>query len=129
MARKISDGKSVVVTAPNAVSEGDVVFDPVSGWGGIAFQDAESGEEVAINIEQAEYGDLELTVIAGSTLSEGGFVYYNTTEGRIDNDNRGLCVGKVTDLYEGDIDNMGGVEAVTTTGAIILMPQIAGGLA
>jgi predicted RecA/RadA family phage recombinase len=127
MARKITDGKSVVVTAPVAVNTGDIVFDANTGWGGVAFEPAEAGEKVAVNIAQEEY-ELAFEIEAGTELSAGGYLYYNPSTGKINNDEvNGNLIGKTTELYSSG-DNLGGVEAIEVAGRAILFPQLAAGL-
>lgn len=50
---KVSDGKSVKVTATGKVESGK--FYEIDGFFGSAMQSVSSGEEVILNIEQAEY--------------------------------------------------------------------------
>lgn len=50
---KISDGKSVRLTAAEEVAQGN--FYQIGGFFGLANQDAAVGEEVVLAIEQAEY--------------------------------------------------------------------------
>jgi len=72
MARaKVSDGKSVKVTATKAITNGDFVVE--AGFHGFAFQDAASGEEVVLDIDLAEF---EFT-LAGVTV--GDVIYYDGT--------------------------------------------------
>lgn len=126
MARKISDGKSVVITAPVAVKAGDIVFDGNTGWGGVAFDEAEAGEKVAVNIAQEEY-ELRFVVQAGTSLSAGDYLYYDTVNNEVNNDNTGLLIAKTTELYSSG-NNSGGAEDVEVAGTAVLFPQLAGGI-
>lgn len=67
---KESDGNSVVVALSYTVDKGDVVV--AEGWIGIANADGDSGEQIALSVDDAEY---QLTVPAGLTVNKGDIVY------------------------------------------------------
>jgi predicted RecA/RadA family phage recombinase len=75
MARKISFGKSVKVTADVAVEKD--TFAIVADFFGLALNSAAAGEEVVLDIEQAEYEVKQ----AGSNFAVGDVVYFNTATG------------------------------------------------
>ena len=79
---KVSDGKSVKVTADQAVEVSK--FYEIQGFLGAAFKSVEKGKEVVLNIEQAEYetdqlGDGDFVVGTPIYFADGTF---NPTAGR-----------------------------------------------
>lgn len=91
---KISDGQSVVVTAP---AEGVIagLFYLIGGWFGTAFESGLVGERVALSIAQNEY---QSTQIEGS-FTVGAALYWNAGTSRFTatvGTNR--LVGRVTEL-------------------------------
>lgn len=74
---KVSDGKSVVVTAPTGGTVAGLFY-LVGGWFGAAFATVAAGAQAALNIEQAEY---ESTQIEGS-FTAGVLLYWNAGTSR-----------------------------------------------
>jgi len=72
---KISDGKSVVVTATDDVVQGK--FYAIEGFFGVAMTNGKAQDKVVLNIEQAEYSTVQ--VAHGATFSVGSLVYWNGT--------------------------------------------------
>lgn len=70
---KISDGKSVRVTADKEVEEGK--FYLINGFFGMAVQSAEAGEEMVLSIEQAEYETDQINTEEAFTA--GTTIYYD----------------------------------------------------
>ena len=70
---KISDGKSVVVTAPGVVVQGN--FYEIEGFFGAAMTNGKTGDKVVLNIEQAEYQTTK--VASGKTFTVGQIVYWD----------------------------------------------------
>ncbi len=83
MARKVSDGKTVKVTASTAVTANSVV--QIQNFIGLALNSAQSGEQVVLLIEPCE---IELTVPGGVTANVGD-VLYMTPTGTITNTHTG----------------------------------------
>lgn len=79
MGRKVSDGQSIKVTAPT----GGVVagtFYYLNGMVGMAFDSVDAGDEVALNIEQAEYETSQ--ILTTDTMAVGTLLYFDTTNKR-----------------------------------------------
>ncbi|MGV8164640.1 MAG: DUF2190 family protein [Alkaliphilus sp.] len=95
---KISDGKSVVVTAPTGgVAAG--LFYLINNWFGAAFSTVIAGEKVALSIEQAEY---ECTQLAVVTFSAGDLVYWIAATSLLTNAATGnRLVGRCTQVGTG----------------------------
>jgi len=72
---KVSDGKSVKVTASKQYTDGDFAVE--SGFHGFVIGDTVQGEPVVVNIEQAEF---EFT-LAGVT--EGAVIYADAATGAL----------------------------------------------
>lgn len=72
---KISDEKSVVVTATGDVVQGN--FYEIEGFFGAAMTNGKAGDKVVLNIEQAEYSTVQ--VVDGATFSVGSLVYWDGT--------------------------------------------------
>ena len=72
---KISDGKSVVVTATGEVVQGN--FYAIEEFFGVAMTNGKEGDKVVLNIEQAEYSTVQVVDVA--TFSVGNLVYWNGT--------------------------------------------------
>ena len=92
---KISDGKSVVVTATGDV--GDVVqgnFYKIEGFFGAAMTNGKAGDKVVLNIEQAEYSAVQ--VVDGATFNVGSLVYWNGTAFTNDVGTSNRLVGRCT---------------------------------
>jgi len=68
-----SHGRALNVTVNAAIAKDDVLY--INGFAGIAGDDAESGETIALLIEQVEY-----TVFVGTSLavSKGDTIYVTT---------------------------------------------------
>lgn len=116
---KISDGKSVVVTATGDVVQGN--FYEIEGFFGAAMTNGKAGDKVVLNIEQAEYSTVQ--VVDGATFSVGSLVYWDGTAftNDVGTSNRlvGRCtsydsVNKVLTFILGPIDTELSVDAVTT---------------
>lgn len=67
---KESDGKAVNVTLSSTVLKDWLVV--VEGWIGIADSSGDSGEEIALSVDNYEY---QLTVPAGLTVVKGAIIY------------------------------------------------------
>lgn len=79
---KISDGKSVVVTAPaGGVAAG--LFYQIGGWFGAAFATVAAGLPVALNLEQAEYEATAGQVVATPAFTAGGHVFWDAAASRL----------------------------------------------
>jgi len=72
---KESDGMAVHMDLVAAVEKGQVIY--VDGWVGIAADGGQSGESVALTIDQAEY---QFTVPAALAVSKGDTVYIDTAQ-------------------------------------------------
>jgi len=70
---KISDGKSVVVTATDNVVQGN--FYGIEGLCGAALPNGKAGDKVVLNIEQAEYQTTK--VASDKTFTVGQIVYWD----------------------------------------------------
>lgn len=70
---KISDGKSVRVVADEAIEEGK--FYLINGFFGMAIQSVESGEDVVLSIEQAEYESDQIKT--DEIFAVGTTIYYD----------------------------------------------------
>lgn len=75
MARFVAHGKSVQVTAPAAVSQGDFVL--AGGFFGLAVNSAAAGQEVVLNIEPGEYETSQITTT--DAFNVGDPVYWDST--------------------------------------------------
>lgn len=96
---KISDGKSVVVTAPAGGTVAGLFY-LVGGWFGAAFATVEAGLPVSLNIEQAEY---ESTQVTGA-FTAGALLYWDAGTSRFTvtvGTNR--LVGRVVETITGGI--------------------------
>lgn len=94
---KVSDGKSVKVITDKKVETG--LFYEIGGFFGSAFQSANSGDEVVLNIEQAEYETDQIETT--DEFNTGDLIYFadgklttNAGGGEGASDNR--LVGRVT---------------------------------
>lgn len=72
---KESDGKAVNVDLTASVSRGNVVY--ADGWLGIAAEGGESGESIALTVEQIEY---QFEVPSTLVVSKGDTVYIDTAQ-------------------------------------------------
>lgn len=72
---KESDGKAVNVDLTASVDRGDVVY--ADGWLGVAAEDGESGESIALTVEQIEY---QFEVPSTLDVSKGDTVYIDTAQ-------------------------------------------------
>lgn len=72
---KISDGKSVRLTATEAVAQGN--FYQIEGFFGLASQDAAVGEETVLAIEQAEYETDN--IVTTEAFDAGNQIYWDNT--------------------------------------------------
>ncbi len=68
-----SHGRALSVTPNNAVSKGDLLY--INGFAGVAADDADSGEAIALSIEQVEY---EVFVGTSLSVSKGDTIYVTT---------------------------------------------------
>lgn len=73
---KISDGKAVRVKATKAVQAQN--FYLIDGFFGVALKDAEAGEELELQIEQAEYETDN--IVTTETFNTGDLIYWNKTK-------------------------------------------------
>ena len=89
---KISDGKSVVVTATGDVVQGN--FYEIEGFFGAAMTNGKAGDKVVLNIEQAEYSTVQ--VVDGATFSVGSLVYWDGTAFTNDVGTSNRLVGRCT---------------------------------
>lgn len=74
-ANRRTDGNSVDVTVTSTVAEGDLAF--VENWMGVVPRAAESGETVALNIENAEF---DVILPTSLSLSKGDEVHVDVTD-------------------------------------------------
>lgn len=72
---RIGNGNTVNVVATATINEGDLAY--VGGWLGVVPRETDSGEQVALNIEYAEF-DMLLPV--GLNLSQGDEVFVDITD-------------------------------------------------
>ena len=89
---KISDGKSVVVTATGNVVAGE--FYEIEEFFGVAMTNGKKGDKVVLNIEQAEYSTVQ--VVDGATFSVGSLVYWNGTAFTYEDETSNRLVGRCT---------------------------------
>lgn len=73
---KISDGKAVRVTASKKVEAQE--FSLIDGFFGVALKDAEAGEELELQIEQAEYETDN--IVTTEAFNTGDLIYWNKTK-------------------------------------------------
>jgi predicted RecA/RadA family phage recombinase len=92
MARKISFGKSVKVTAAAALTKD--TFAEVDGFFGLVLNSAAAGEEAVLDIEQAEYETNQ--VGTGTAFAVGDKVYFNVASGLFTTTNTDRMVGIAT---------------------------------
>lgn len=98
---KISDGKSVRVTADKEVEEGK--FYLINGFFGMAVQSAEAGEEMVLSIEQAEYETDQINTEEAFTV--GTTIYYDAANNVLtETEGTNRTVGRVTAAK--DINNV-----------------------
>ncbi len=88
---KISDGKAVRVKATKAVQAQN--FYHIDGFFGVALKDAEAGEELELQIEQAEYETDN--IVTTETFNTGDLIYWNKTKFTTTSTDNKL-VGRVT---------------------------------
>lgn len=89
---KISDGKAVRVTASKKVEAQK--FCLIDGFFGVALKDAEIGEELELQIEQAEYETDN--IVTTEAFKAGDLIYWNNSKFTTTaTDNR--LVGRVTE--------------------------------
>lgn len=88
---KVGDGKSVRVTATQKVKSGG--FYEIGGFFGAAMQSANSGEDVVLNIEQAEYETDQIETT--DEFEPGDLIYFKDGEFTTDETDARL-VGRVT---------------------------------
>jgi predicted RecA/RadA family phage recombinase len=79
---KISDGKSIVITAGATYAMG--TWYQVAGFVGLCFADAVSGNNVAFNIEPAEYKTDQIDT--ADTMAVGTKIYWDTGNDRFTED-------------------------------------------
>lgn len=77
-AYKISDGKSIYITAAATYAKGTWYY--VNGFVGLCFKDAVSGDMVAFNIEEAEYKTDQIDT--ADTMAVGTKIYWDTVNSR-----------------------------------------------
>lgn len=76
MARQISKGRSVKVTVPSGFGSVEAgKFYEISGFFGMAVDNAQEGEQVILLIEQAEYETSQIDTTA--TFNPGDKLYWN----------------------------------------------------
>ena len=73
---KISDGKAVRVKVTKAVQAQN--FYLIDGFFGVALKDAEAGEELELQIEQAEYETDN--IVTTDAFNAGDLIYWNKTK-------------------------------------------------
>ena len=73
---KVSDGKAVRVKAAKAVQAQN--FYLIDGFFGVALKDAEAGEELELQIEQAEYETDN--IVTTEAFNTGDLIYWNKTK-------------------------------------------------
>lgn len=78
---KISDGKSITITAGASYSMGTWYL--VNGFVGLCFADAVSGDSVAFNIEECEYKTDQ--IVTSETMAVGSKVYWDVSESKFTN--------------------------------------------
>lgn len=89
MANLRSDARSVTVTAPEDITKDSVVV--AEGWFGIAMADADSGDSVALAVDQREY---EIDV--DSLTAAKGDILYIDADGALTNTDTDFPFAKVT---------------------------------
>lgn len=90
MAHLVSDGKAVKVSVLYDVDKGEPVY--VEGFHGVAMQDAESGETIAIEIAQREH---EFVIGSGVAAAKGAILYI-AADGTLSATNTDRAFCKVT---------------------------------
>lgn len=75
---KISDGKSITFTAGSSYTGGTWYYE--SGFVGLCFRDSVSGENVALNIEPAEYKTDQIDT--ADTMAVGTKIYWDDGNSR-----------------------------------------------
>lgn len=93
-AYKISDGKSIYITAGTTYAYGTWYL--INGFVGLCCKDAVSGDQVAFNIEEAEYKTDQ--IVTTETMAVGSKVYWDVSESKFTNTPASTDVecGKVT---------------------------------
>lgn len=92
---KISDGKSVELKVPSKKTVTSQQFYLINGFFGVAMQSATEGQDITLQIEQAEYETDN--IVTSEAFDLGDKIYWNDTTGKFTTtatDNR--LVGKVT---------------------------------
>ncbi|HBG7675671.1 TPA: DUF2190 family protein [Clostridioides difficile] len=93
---KISDGKSVRVILSDGESTKTQQFYLINGFFGVAMQDGEKGDEVTLQIEQAEYETDN--IVTSETFEAGELIYWdNTAKKFTTTSTSNRLVGRVTD--------------------------------
>ncbi|MCC0654913.1 DUF2190 family protein [Clostridioides sp. ES-S-0001-03] len=93
---KISDGKSVRVILSDGESTKTQQFYLINGFFGVAMQDGEKGDEVTLQIEQAEYETDN--IVASEAFEAGELIYWdNTAKKFTTTSTSNRLVGRVTD--------------------------------
>lgn len=93
---KISDGKSVTLKVPTGKTVEAQNFYLINGFFGAAMQSGNEGDEIVLQIEQAEYETDNIVTTEAFALGEK--IYWDTTKNKFTTtvgDNR--PVGRVTD--------------------------------
>jgi predicted RecA/RadA family phage recombinase len=90
MRNMLSDGEILTVTAPAAVSSGDLVI--VGSIIGVAITDAADGAEVAI----ATCGVFSLTKEAPLVIAQGDTVYWDVSNANVDKTDTNTLLGVCT---------------------------------
>ena len=92
---KISDGKSITIRVPSGKTVKAQNFYLIDGFFGVAMQDGQQNDEIALQIEQAEYETDN--IVTSEAFAMGDNIYWRDTENKFtttSTENR--LVGKVT---------------------------------
>ena len=93
---KISDGKSVRVILSEGESTKTQQFYLINGFFGVAMHDGEKGDEVTLQIEQAEYETDN--IVTSEAFEAGKLIYWDNTAKKFTTTSASnRLVGRVTD--------------------------------
>lgn len=114
MARKVSLARAVKVTVPTGKSVTQGTFALISGYFGLALQDAAEGEQVVLEIERAVYETTQINTADAFNL--GDAVYWDDAAGLLTTSN-GAGANRLVGRVWRAKDASNSIEFVLTGGA------------
>ena len=91
---KISDGKSITVRVPSGKAVKAQNFYLIDGFFGVAMQDGQQNDDIALQIEQAEYETDN--IVTSEAFAMGDKIYWDESENKFTTTANDRLVGKVT---------------------------------